>query len=157
MTTLEIRFFFLPEVCYCSLFWLLLYSCLENPMHGGTWWATIHGVAKSRTQLSDLCACVFCVCFLSFLTYFCKICNFCWVWPLKTVLSYLVCAVIHLCLTLCDPPGSSVHGIFQARILEWVVISYSRASPQPRDRTHVLCVSCTGRWILYHRTTREAP
>ena len=42
------------------------------------------------------------------------------------------------CLTLCDPmdctgPGSSVHGIFQARILEWVAISYSRRSSQPRD------------------------
>ena len=31
----------------------LLYSCLENPMDGGTWWATVHGVAKSWTQLSD--------------------------------------------------------------------------------------------------------
>ena len=31
----------------------LQYSCLENPMDGGTWWATVHGVAKSQTQLSD--------------------------------------------------------------------------------------------------------
>ena len=31
----------------------LQYSCLENPMEGGAWWATVHGVAKSRTQLSD--------------------------------------------------------------------------------------------------------
>ena len=31
----------------------LRYSCLENPMAGGAWWATVHGVAKSRTQLSD--------------------------------------------------------------------------------------------------------
>ena len=49
----------------------------------------------------------------------------------------------HSCLTLCDPmdyslPGSSVHGIFQARILEWVAISYSWGSAQPRDQT---CVS----------------
>ena len=41
-------------------------------------------------------------------------------------------------LTLCDPmdyslPGSSVHGIFQARVLEWVAISFSRGSSQPRD------------------------
>ena len=53
---------------------------------------------------------------------------------------------------LCDPmdygpPGSSVHGIFQARILEQVAISSSTASSQPRDRTHV---SCFGSWILYH-------
>ena len=32
---------------------LLQYSCLENPMHGGAWWATVHRVAKSRTRLSD--------------------------------------------------------------------------------------------------------
>ena len=31
----------------------LQYSCLENPMEGGAWWATVHGVAKSQTQLSD--------------------------------------------------------------------------------------------------------
>ena len=31
----------------------LQYSCLENPMDGGTWWATVHGVAKSQTRLSD--------------------------------------------------------------------------------------------------------
>ena len=38
----------------------------------------------------------------------------------------------------CSPPGSSsVHGIFQARILEWVVISYYRGSSQPRDQTHI--------------------
>ena len=51
-------------------------------------------------------------------------------------------------------PGSSVHEISQARILEWVPISYSRGSPQPRDQT---CVSCIGRQILYHWATREAP
>ena len=37
----------------------------------------------------------------------------------------------------CSPPGSSIHGIFQARILEWVAISFSRGSSQPRDRTQV--------------------
>ena len=36
----------------------LQYSCLENPMDGGAWWATNHGVAKSRTRLSDFCVCV---------------------------------------------------------------------------------------------------
>ena len=49
------------------------------------------------------------------------------------------------CPTLCDPvdcrlPGSSIHGIFQARILEWVAISFSRGSSQPRDRTEVSCI-----------------
>ena len=60
-----------------------------------------------------------------------------------------------VCLTLCDPvdcspPGSSIHGILQARILEWVAISFSRGSSRPRDRTHVSCVSCIGRQVLYH-------
>ena len=46
------------------------------------------------------------------------------------------------CLTLCDImdcslPGSSIHGIFQAQILEWVAISFSRGSSRPRDRTQV--------------------
>ena len=48
--------------------------------------------------------------------------------------------VTQLCLTLCDPtdyslPGSSVHGILQARILEWVAIPFPRRSYRPRDRT----------------------
>ena len=52
-------------------------------------------------------------------------------------------------VTLCGPvgrgpPGSSVHGIPQARVLAWVAISYSRASSRPRDQTHL------SRWILYH-------
>ena len=46
------------------------------------------------------------------------------------------------CLTLCDPmgcspPGFSVHGILQARILEWVAVLFTRGSSQPRDQTHV--------------------
>ena len=59
------------------------------------------------------------------------------------------------CLTLCDsidcsPQGSSVLGIFQERILEQVVISSSRGSSQHGDWTCASCVSCIGRWILYH-------
>ena len=54
--------------------------------------------------------------------------------------------VTQLCLTICDPmdcslPGFSVHGIIQVRILEWVVISFSQGSSQPRDRTHVSCIA----------------
>ena len=48
-----------------------------------------------------------------------------------------------------SPQGFSVHGIFQARIVERFVISFSRGSSWPRDRTQVSCVSCTGRRILY--------
>ena len=49
----------------------------------------------------------------------------------------------------CSWPGSSVHGILQARILEWVAISSSRESSWPRDRTRVSCISFIGRRILY--------
>ena len=66
--------------------------------------------------------------------------------------------VTQSCLTLCDPvdcslPGSSVHGVLQARILECVAISLSRGSFQPRDRTQVSHIAgkCSSLWA-----TREA-
>ena len=86
--------------------------------------------------------------------------HLCWtlaVWVLdatvNTALSF--CLVAQSCPTLCDPlhcspPGFSVHGISQARILEWVAGSFSRGSPCPRDPTQV---SCTGRRILFHWAT----
>ena len=49
-----------------------------------------------------------------------------------------------------SPPTSSVYGIFQARILEWVAISSSRGSSWPRDWTCISCVFCIGRWVIYH-------
>ena len=57
-------------------------------------------------------------------------------------------------LTLCNPmdcslPGSSVHGILQTRILEWVVMTFSRGSFPAKDWIHVSYVSCIGRWVLY--------
>ena len=75
------------------------------------------------------------------------------VFPAKQSLYLCVCS--YSCLTLCypmdySPPGSSVHGIFQARILEWIFISSSRISSQPRDWTCVSWGFCIGRWILYH-------
>ena len=62
--------------------------------------------------------------------------------------------LFHLCLTLCNPmdcspPGSSVHGTLQARMLEWAAISYSRGSSWCRDRTSVAYVSCTGRQVFF--------
>ena len=70
---------------------------------------------------------------------------------INIILNGCMCAQLYS--TLCNsidynPSGSSVHGIFQARILEWVAISYYRGSSQPRDQTHV---SCIGSWILYHQ------
>ena len=84
------------------------------------WRAAVHGVTKSRTRLSD--------------------------WteletePVMWCESLCLCVVAQSCLTLwepvdCSPPGSSVHGILQARTLEWVAICSSRSSSQPRDQS----------------------
>ena len=74
---------------------------------------------------------------------------------LACICSKILCVCMHakllqLCLTLCDPmhwspPCSSVHGIFQSRILEWVAMFSSRGSSLPRDQTHISYVSCIGR------------
>ena len=74
--------------------------------------------------------------------------------------NYLIFMWVHVkslqsCLTLCNPmncspPGSSVFRILQARILEWVAISFSTGSSWPRYRTHVSYISSNGRWVLYH-------
>ena len=66
--------------------------------------------------------------------------------------------ITQLCLTLgdpkdCSPPGSSVHGILQARILEWVAIAFSRGSSWPRDRSQVSHIA--GRFFTMW-ATREA-
>ena len=68
---------------------------------------------------------------------------------------------LQLCPTLCNPmdhspPGSSVHGILQAKILEWVAISFSRGSSCPRNQTLVSYISCVGRWVLTTSTIWEA-
>ena len=54
--------------------------------------------------------------------------------------------IIQLCLTVCNsmdcsPQGSSVHGILQARIMEWIAILFSRGSSRPRDQTQVSCIA----------------
>ena len=69
---------------------------------------------------------------------------------------WYVCVLVTLsCLTLCDPmdcssPGSSVHEILQARILEWVAISFSRGSSRPRDQIQVSCIA--GRYFTIWAT-----
>ena len=157
-------------------------------MDGGAWWAAVHGVVKSRTQLSDF----------TFTFHFPALEKemathssvVAWRIPgtgepsgLPSMGSHRVghdwsdssssktftlilllhfrkrffnfqisfywgccCLVTKPCLTLCDlmdcsPPGSSVYGISQARILEWVAISFSRRSSWPRDRTHISCLA----------------
>ena len=104
----------------------LQYSCLEHPMDRGVWWATVHRVAKSQMWMSD--------------------------WKKSES------EVTQSCLTLCDPmdcspPGSSTHGTFQARVLEWIAISFSRGSSQPRDRTRVSCT--VGRCFTVWATRKD--
>ena len=93
-----------------------------------------HGVTKSQTWLSDF--------HINISIYNIYIC---------------LCAKSLQCLTLCDPPNhSSVHGILQGRILEWVAMSSSRVSSQPKDPICIFGVSCIGRGVLYPSTPREA-
>ena len=126
----------------------LQYSCLRNPMDRRTWWVIVHGVAKSWHDLatepvmsiqtmwmSVQTTLKLSLVFLSiFSTY-----KLGWIHKknfrtkVKTLHAY---QSLQLCLTLCDlvdysPPGSSVHGSLQARILEWVAMPSSRGSSQP--------------------------
>ena len=73
-------------------------------------------------------------------------------------MSACACSVAQLCPALCDcsPPGSSVHGISPARILEWVDISLSRVSFQVKDQTRISCVSCIGRQIKESESSDKA-
>ena len=85
-----------------------------------------------------------CACALEEFTVYC-----CWVEStiFKFTLSWIsICLVPQLCPTLCNPrgdspPGSSVHGILQARILEWVATPFSRGSSWPKNRTEVSCIA----------------
>ena len=71
-----------------------------------------------------------------------------------------MCCLLQSCQTLfnpmdCSPPSSSVHWILQARILEWVAISFSRESSWPRDWTQVSCIAGRRRFTFW--ATREDP
>ena len=78
-------------------------------------------------------------------------------------MQWCVCMLLpQSCPTLCDPtdcspPGSSVHGILQARILDWVVIPFSSRSRWLRVQTHISCIFCIGSWFFTTSTTWEAP
>ena len=101
----------------------LQYSCLETPMDRGAWWAAVYGVAQSRTRLKQLRERER-------------------IYPSFPFTDVCACLVVQLHLTLCNPidcslPGSSVHGILHARILEWVAMPSFRGLSQPRDQTQV--------------------
>ena len=103
----------------------LQYSCLEGPMDRGTWQDTVHRVAQNRTQLST----------------YTQICS-------VQLLSHVQLSVTPW--TVWSLPGSSVHGILQAWILEWVAISFSRGSSQPKDQTSISYIICISWQVLYH-------
>ena len=111
-------------------------SCLENPRDGGAWWVAIYGVSQSRTPLKRLSSSS-----SSTREY------------ISIFLSISAGSIAQSCPNLyspidCSLPGSSVHGVFQARILEWVTISYCRGSSRSKDRTCISCISCIDRWIF---------
>ena len=76
-------------------------------------------------------------------------------------LSHVCAKSLQSYLTLCNPmdptPSSSVHGILQARILEWVAVLSPRGSSLPRDQTSISYISCLGRWVLYQQHHLGSP
>ena len=108
-----------------------------------SWQGTVHGVTKSQTWIVD---------YITIEDKFLK--------KKKIVVFYRDWCPWSVAKSFnpmdCSSPGSSAHGIFQARILEWVVISFSRGSPWPTDWTQVSCVSCRAGRYFYHWATWEA-
>ena len=112
---------------------------------------------RCKAWLDSLCVCV---CLRAHVQALCAMCS--WAGssfcirlqaPGQSVRACLCDKSLQSCPTLCDPrgfgpPGSSIRGILQARILEWIALSSSRGSSRPRDQNFVSCVSCIGRWIL---------
>ena len=87
---------------------------------------------------------LFCCWIVTILYIFC-IMDFYQIWVLSCFSHVLLCDPMD-----CSQPGSSVHGISQARIREWIAISFSRGSSQPMDPTYLSFISCIGRGVLYH-------
>ena len=128
------------------------------------WRAAVHGVAKSQTRLSNWtelkdimhtkCLAVFHKNKSSITTTY-HVLSLLLVLFLFSVLCVCVCKLLQSCLTLCDPmdctlPDSSVHGILQARILEWIAMPSSKGSSRLRDRTCISYFFCIVSIVPYH-------
>ena len=136
----------------------LQYSCLENPMGRGTWQAMVHRVAESRTRLKRLSThsrgsdCQLRVSEPGVLKK--KEPEASTEAGPRFEAAHLVkVTVAQSSQTLCDPVDSIVHGILQARILEWAAVPFSGGSSQPKDGTHVSYIA--GR-ILYQLSHQAA-
>ena len=146
-------------------------SCLENPRDRGAWWVAVYGVAQSRTwlkQLSSSSKYITCKIFSPSLWFdFYSLTNAFQRADKLNLISPLYIFFFHVpCLwkwkllshvLLCSPIdwnliGASVHGILQARILEWIANSFSKRSSWPRDWTWVSCMA--GR-LFTVRATKE--
>ena len=118
----------------------LQYSCLENPMDRGTWQATVDEVTKSWTRLSTHTH-IHSTRPIKPFKYVKRqnIRRFWWIWSPVTSSNSVEWSESESqsCPTLCDPLYYTVHGILQAKILEWVAVPFSRGSSQLRDRTQV--------------------
>ena len=112
------------------------YSCLENPRDRGAWWAAVCGVAQSRIQLTRLSSSSSRASYQEDIQY---------------SLHIRVWLFVTLWTAACQAP---VHGILQARILEWAAISSSSRSSPPRDRTHASCESCIDRFFTTTSTQK---
>ena len=106
-------------------------SCLENPRDRGAWWAAVYGVTQNRTQLKRLSSSS----------------------PAFSWSVTVVAKVAQSCLTPCDPTDYTVHGILQARILDWVAFAFCSRSSWPRDWTQVSRIAR----ILYQLSHQGSP
>ena len=124
------------------------YSTFSFKRHFCWLWNSVWTVVFSTSALNMLLACLlsYIVLTRSLHCYFVVILSIC----LYTQLPLILCNPLD-----CSPPGSFIHGIFQARALEWVAIPSSRESTWFRDWISISCISCIGRWILYHWASWE--
>ena len=148
------------QACFLLKGWAAVPSAQQAPSPDSAWFDLLktsfslcsNGISSMRSSLNSLFK-------IATLTTGTPQLPFCHIFLIPVYLPlcnvYMSAKLLQLCLILCNPmdcspPGSSVHGILQGRILEWVAMTSSKGSSQPRDGTRISYISCIGRWILYH-------